>query len=86
MNLLLQITTRPQAQPHIECYLREWLPGVKWTLIRQTEDGRSWLLTLLANSCSDPIEKTVRALTLSNWVIAMAFFSSHEQPLPMCKG
>lgn len=83
MNLLLQITTRPQTQPYIECYLSEWLPGVKWTLIRQTDDGRSWLLTLLANPCSDPVEKAVNALVLSNWVIAMAFLSSHEQPLPM---
>lgn len=78
MNLRLQITTRPQAQPHIEDYLSEWLPGVTWTLTRQTEDSRSWLLTLFADPCSDPIERAVHALTISNWVIAITFFSSHE--------
>lgn len=73
MNLLLQITTHPQLKPHIEHCLAEWLSGVKWTLTRQAVDGRLWLLTLSADPCSDPIQKMVRALMISHWVIGMAF-------------
>ena len=73
MNLLLQITTHPQAKPDIERCLAEWMSGVTWTLTRQAEDGRLWLLTFSADPCSDPIQKIVRALMISSWVIGIAF-------------
>jgi hypothetical protein len=80
MNLLLQITCHPQAEPHIKCCLLECSPALEWTLARQAEDSRLWLLTLSADPCGDPIQKIIQALMINNWVIGVAFSSEASSP------
>lgn len=73
MYLLLLMNTQPQSQSYIEHYLSESLLEVNWRLTSKSEDGRSWLITLISTPCSEFIENALNTLAITEWVVAMKF-------------